>query len=408
MVNIRTDKKNISMNGYNLHIIANAIDARTLSGGDRILIELSKQWAYRGLNIIIHTNKNGHILCQTQGLHRSNIKIDYFHSFFVNSPFLPVAYLARVMRGTFRALRVNYHSNCLVYSSSDFWPDSLPAFIMKLRNKNIKWIAGFYLFAPKIWQKGSPYKGKRWFTGLFYWLTQLPVYWIVKKFADMVFVTSEPDVEKFVTKKRERDKILVIRGGVDTDPSEKYLNCEEVIPVEERKYDAVFIGRFHPQKGVLELIQIWREVANRKHNAKLAMIGVGPLEEEVIEKIQKLGLQGNIELLGFRDGEEKYKIFKQSKIVVHPATYDSGGMAACEAMAWALPGVSFDLEALKSYYPQGMIKTPCYDLKVFAENILDLIEDGQLYEKISKEAIDWAREWDWDKRAEDILHVIKR
>ena len=241
MANIRTDKKNISMNGYNLHIIANAIDARTLSGGDRILIELSKQWAYKGLNIIIHTNKNGHILCQTQGLYRSNIKIDYFHSFFVNSPFLPVAYLARVMRGTFRALRVNYHSNCLVYSSSDFWPDSLPAFIMKLRNKNIKWIAGFYLFAPKIWQKDSPYKGKRWFTGLFYWLTQLPVYWIVKKFADMVFVTSEPDVEKFVTKKRERDKILVIRGGVDTDPSEKYLNCEEVIPVEERKYDAVFI-----------------------------------------------------------------------------------------------------------------------------------------------------------------------
>ena len=138
------------------------------------------------------------------------------------------------------------------------------------------------------------------------------------------------------------------------------------------------------------------------------MIGVGPLEVEVREKIQKLGLQGNIELIGFRDGEEKYKIFKQSKIVVHPATYDSGGMAACEAMAWGLPGVSFDLEALKSYYPQGMIKTPCYDLKVFAENILDLIEDGQLYEKISKEAIDWAKEWDWDKRAEDILHVIKR
>ena len=45
-------------------------------------------------------------------------------------------------------------------------------------------------------------------------------------------------------------------------------------------------------------------------------------------------------------------------MVVHPAIFDSGGMAAAEAMAWGLPGVSFDLPALKTYYPQGMIKNP--------------------------------------------------
>jgi len=33
-------------------------------------------------------------------------------------------------------------------------------------------------------------------------------------------------------------------------------------------------------------------------------------------------------------------------------------MAAMEAMAWSLPGVCFDLEALKTYYPKGMVKVP--------------------------------------------------
>lgn len=92
---------------------------------------------------------------------------------------------------------------------------------------------------------------------------------------------------------------------------------------------------------------------------------------------------------------------------MHPAIYDSGGMAACEAMACGLPGVSFDLPALKTYYPKGMIKTPCYDLKAFAENILKLLADEKLYKRTAKDALEWAKEWDWDKKAEDLLSLLE-
>ena len=78
------------------------------------------------------------------------------------------------------------------------------------------------------------------------------------------------------------------------------------------------------------------------------MIGVGELESEVKKKIRRCGLEQNIILFGFKDGIEKIRIFKDSRVVVHPAIYDSGGMAACEAMACGLPGVSFDLPALKN------------------------------------------------------------
>ena len=170
---------------------------------------------------------------------------------------------------------------------------------------------------------------------------------------------------------------------------------------------AVFIGRFHPQKGVLKLIDIWEEVCERKHGAKLAMIGVGELARAVKKKIEKCGLEQNIILFGFKDGIEKIKIFKDSRVVVHPRYYDSGGMAACEAMACGLPGVSFDLPALKTYYPKGMIKTPCYDLNAFAENILNLLNDEKLYDKTSKDAVAWAKEWDWDKQAERLLKIVE-
>jgi len=385
-------------------MIANWAQGQALSGGDRIFIELSKRWIDK-IKIVLHVSQDGWKICR-----RGKLKsID--HEIWASDRFNRDGYLINYIYRTFisivRSLRVKIDENDIIYSTSDFWPDSVPAFIMKLKNKRAKWVAGFYLFAPKPWQKDSPYKGEIFLTGLLYYLTQLPIYWLVKRYADMVFVTSEPDVEKFVTRRRNKDKIIVIRGGVDIKPSQEYLNSGNTIPVEKRKYDACFVGRFHPQKGILELIDIWKLVCNKKPQAKLAIIGRGLLETEAKEKIKMLELHNNIELLGFKDGKEKYEVFKQSKIVVHPAIYDSGGMAAAEAMAWAIPGVSFDLEALKTYYPKGMIKTLRYDLDKFAENIIKLLEDKELYKKTANETIAWAREWDWDKRAEEILRVME-
>jgi glycosyltransferase involved in cell wall biosynthesis len=219
----------------------------------------------------------------------------------------------------------------------------------------------------------------------------------------MVWVTNDLDRYKFINGSRlTADQVVAVRGGVDTKTP------ASIPEPDEKRYDAVFIGRFHPQKGVLELIDIWRFVCDKRKDAQLAMIGTGELEAEVKAKILKCGLEKNVTLLGFKDGLEKLKIFKNSKIVVHPATYDSGGMASAEAMACGIPGVSFDLPALKTYYPSGMLKSPCYDLQGFAENIIKLLEDQNLYTSTQREALKLAERWDWDIRAQELLEVIKK
>lgn len=386
-------------------------DQKSMSGGDRINLTFIKKWVKEGHQVKLFTGKSGQTIYEINDTENIEFIIT---SSFLSKKFshirLIIFEIVSLVGGCKRVLKINHLQGTknIIYSASDFWPDSVPAFILKLRNPDVKWIAGFYLFAPKPWQKDSPYRADfmKWLIGLLYWLTQFPIYYLVKKHADYIFVTSEPDIKRFITKKRSSDKIVVIRGGVDTREANEYLNSTHVIPIIERRYDAVFIGRFHYQKGTLELIDIWQLVCNKKPDAKLAMIGVGSLEKEIKEKIRMLNLEKNIELLGFKDGEEKYEIFKQSKIVVHPATYDSGGMAACEAMAWGLPGVSFDLEALKTYYPKGMLKTWCYDLNKFADNIIELLENKESYGKNSRDATNWAREWAWDKKAEEVLQKI--
>ncbi|MDP1710238.1 MAG: glycosyltransferase family 4 protein, partial [bacterium] len=201
-------------------------------------------------------------------------------------------------------------------------------------------------------------------------------------------------------------KLVVVLGAVDTELISKYIKKFSKLP---KIYDAVFQGRFHPQKGVVELIKIWRLVVDKIPKAKLVMIGDGPLMRDVKLKIENLKLENNVRLMGYVfDGDEKYKLFAQSKIVVHPALYDSGGMASAEAMAFGLPCVGFDLESYQSYYPQGMVKVKTGDLDEFANKINKFLDDKKYREKIGKEACDMiGLSWSWDKRAKEILEYVK-
>ena len=386
-----------------LFIIANWMQGKALSGGDRILIELSKRWSQK-LDISIFFSKEGADICSREGLNLTNKNIwasDKFSGHYL------IDGIYRTIIGIFKVLRIQTHQGDIVLSSSDFLPDAIPAFILKLKNPKIKWIASFYLFAPKPWQKKSPYKGKKYLLGLVYWLTQLPAYYIIKNFADIVFVTSQPDIKPFITKHRDIKRIISVRGGVDVLPVRHYFERGEFIPFANRNYDACFVGRLHYQKGVLELIHIWKAVCKKIPKSHLAIIGMGPLDGEIRSLIKKMGLQLNITLLGFLNGPQKFDVFKQSKMILHPATYDSGGMATAEAMAWGLPGVAFDLEALKTYYPKGIIKTDCFDLDAFASNILYLLSNPDVHLTLSQEASKLIRDyWNWDQQARNILDQV--
>ena len=128
-----------------------------LSGGDRIFIELAKRWGNK-LNVSLFVSKEGNQICCREGLNLANQKIWASDIFSGN----------RLSDGVYRTLNSIFHALCvttsqedIILSSSDFMPDSLPAFIIKLRNPKVKWIASFYLFAPRPWKKNSPYKGTK-------------------------------------------------------------------------------------------------------------------------------------------------------------------------------------------------------------------------------------------------------
>lgn len=386
-----------------LLIIANNNIGTSQSGGDTIFLEFIKNWQ-KSIDITVFGCQETKKLLERYNLKPKFIKTDSINNRSEPTVFNLVLHcLRRIVAGKRAYIKHQtiFKKADYCYTVSDFIPDFYFGYLYKKINPQGQWLCGQYLFAPKPGTKNTPYHHQS-LKGYLYYFFQLFTQPISRKYADQILITSAPDAYRF-----PRKKTIIVQGGVDTKMAQKYLSSSKIIPPNKRRFDAVFQGRLHPQKGAVELIDIWKLVVKKIPQAQLAIIGDGQLENEINEKIIQNKLTHNISMLGFKTGEDKYQIFKDSKIVVHPAIYDSGGMAAAEAMAWSLPGVSFDLEALKTYYPKGMLKSINGNYQSFANNIIELLQNKTLYKKTSLEALELINNvWDWSKRAKNLKKEI--
>lgn len=391
------------MKKKSLVIISNNNLGPVQSGGDTIYLAFIRHWAKK-IDITLWGSQESLNLLKNNNLKTKFIKTDSTNNRY-KSTILNLIFhnFRRLTKGLISFLKNinNFKKSDYCYSASDFLPDFIFGYLYKKINPKGIWLCGFYLIVPSPKSADSPYKNEI-LKNYFYYYTQKITLKIANKHADKILITSNPDKKYFSNK-----KVIIVQGGVDITLSEKYLKSKKKKLTSDRKFDAIFLGRLHPQKGVLGLVEIWKLVVQQNPNAQLAIIGDGLLKNKLISKIKKNKLTKNITIFGFKFGQSKYDIFKDSKIVVHPATYDSGGMAAAEAMAWGLPGVSYDLEALKTYYPKGVIKTPCFNQKIFSQNINKLLKDKKTYDQISSQALKLIRDrWDWRKRSSKLYKEI--
>ena len=386
-------------------VICPWVQGSGMSGGDRIWIEFVRAWKKAGHAVAVMTSEEGRAMMIRSGLDITKVPVWSLVD-------RPQSWISEALMFFTRTLRTCYKSATtmwlidagaqVVYSVSDFWPDTLPALIAKIRYPKITWVAGFYLFAPAPWRRPL----REWIRGWTYWLTQKIAYRLIIRYSDIMCVTTEESKARVIRDGRAENNVVVVRGGVDTAHAEKWL-AKGVSCLVDRPWDAVFVGRFHHTKGLKELVDAWKLVIGVLPEANLAIIGEGEMAGDLEKMIVSANLEKRIKVLGFLDGEEKYEVFKHSKIFVNPTMYN-GGMAAIEGMAWGLPAVGFDLPSQRTYYPKGMFKVPPGDVPGFACAIFNLLTDGEMYAKLRHEGLELAKEWDWGARAQMVVDAVWR
>ncbi|MBI3366757.1 glycosyltransferase family 4 protein [Candidatus Roizmanbacteria bacterium] len=370
----------------NILIFANTC-YRVISGGDKIFIELGRRWLQFGEQVTAVTNQQGEAWCELHELPKKNV-IVWKTSQYERYGVYVCSFLQTVI-SVFQSFFFPIRNFKIVFSSSEFWPSLLPAIITKLRSKNkIKVVVACYLVLP---HPAERYYGGSILRKYIAYFAEEVSYYLVNRFADAVFTASSKDRERFYNRKQLSKKtVFAIRGGIDFKAFQK-IDSQPVV------YDAVFIGRFHPQKCVEELIDIWKHVLLRLPEKKLVLIGAGYLEEKIKKMIMKHSLNKQIMLLGPKYDAEKTRILKSSRLFLSASRFDSGSLALDESLACGTPGIIYELP--KVDYPSGVVKVPLGNTQKFIEAVIHLLTHEIKRKKLALQGIRFTKTIDWTIKA---------
>jgi glycosyltransferase involved in cell wall biosynthesis len=202
-----------------------------------------------------------------------------------------------------------------------------------------------------------------------------------------------------------RDKVCVSGNGVDIDL------IEQVKP-ERKVYDGIFVGRISRDKGIFDLVQIWRRVTARKPESKLVVVGKGPDLLKLEDAIEDNNMSTNMILTGSCRNAELYALLKASKVFLFPSRFEGWGLAVGEALGAGLPVVCYDIPTLREVFGEcrSVFFTRVGDVERFAQTVVKISEENGLaeLEAVSKE---FAQRFNWEEVAlkdldaiEDLVH----
>lgn len=177
----------------------------------------------------------------------------------------------------------------------------------------------------------------------------------------------------------------------------------------------VFWARLYSLKGILEIPYIIWELVKKYNDIKLMLFGKFCKETEkdyFFYLLKKLGIERNVEYLGFLPEEKKYEIVSKARAVLYPSHSDSFSLVILESLALGTPVVAYDLLGPRSVY-EGLSAVKFvkeFDIKGMAREVLKLInmKDEEYYALIYNRQLDAFLEEhsSWDKVAEEIFTYL--
>jgi glycosyltransferase involved in cell wall biosynthesis len=163
----------------------------------------------------------------------------------------------------------------------------------------------------------------------------------------------------------------------------------------------IFIGRLAEEKNPHLPILITAKLKNKGYNVLLNLIGDGPLKIKIERLIENIRIKENVKIWGWLKNQyEIFKILRNSDFLLFTSKPGEGlGLVILEAMSQGLPVIATKCGGAEEVIEDG-INGYLVDysndeniVNVFVEKIELLIKNPEIYEKISKNNIEKAKEW---------------
>lgn len=143
------------------------------------------------------------------------------------------------------------------------------------------------------------------------------------------------------------------------------------------------VGRFVEQKNHIGVLAIFERVLSEIPQAKLLLVGNGPLQARIKETVTQKGLSGVVRFLGARD--DALEIMTMCDVFLLPSNHEGFGLVALEANGAALPVVGSRIPGLTEAVCDG--ETACLhlvqDIEGMAESVVGILQDREYAQRIA-------------------------
>jgi glycosyltransferase involved in cell wall biosynthesis len=165
--------------------------------------------------------------------------------------------------------------------------------------------------------------------------------------------------------------------------------------IDEKRPMALYVGRVAHEKNIDFLIQMLVDLRRRVPDVLLVIAGEGPAEGHIRKLVSKLGLDRNVQFVGYMDRSSTLPdCYKAADVFVFASRTETQGLVLLEALAQETPVVSTAIMGTANVLAgmQGALIAP-EDVVGFSTLVASVLNDPALRQSLSEQASGDAQAW---------------
>ena len=236
----------------------------------------------------------------------------------------------------------------------------------------------------------------------------------------------KPDYVMVVSRYWERElralyslNTVLTHNGVDVDRYNKNRGDEHSKELAKSKFSVngyrviLSIGGIEPRKNTLTALRAFemaRSYFIRKGERVIWLIGGGETlfdyrayRGDFFSQVERLGLKmdEDIRVLGNIPEIDMPDLYDAADIFIFPSLKEGWGLVVLEAMASGVPVIASNIEPLTEYLKdrENAVLIPPLDHEALAQEIISVLENEVLREKLAANGLDTAKSYSWRNAA---------
>jgi glycosyltransferase involved in cell wall biosynthesis len=164
------------------------------------------------------------------------------------------------------------------------------------------------------------------------------------------------------------------------------------------------VGHTQPRKNLEGLLQALAILHRRGYRVPLVQVGGRPSAAQGA-LIAELGLGEAVRFWGRVDEETLVALYNLAAVLVFPSFYEGFGLPVLEAMACGTPVVAANAASLPEVVGDAGLLVDPHSPEALADAIARVLDDRALADDLRVRGLERAREFTWERTAEQTMHV---